>query len=48
MQSMYDNVNKYIRQYHGNVRHNVGKLEAILCRLKISFTYSISYCKDNI
>jgi len=23
-------------------------LEAILCRLKISFTYGISYCKDNI
>jgi hypothetical protein len=30
-----------------NVRHHVGKLGAILCRLKVSFYFSISYCKDN-
>jgi hypothetical protein len=35
-------VNKSITQYQGrggggNVRHTVGTLEAILCRLKISF-----------
>jgi hypothetical protein len=30
-----------------NVRHHVGKLGAILCRLKVSFYFSISYCMDN-
>ena len=35
-----------------NVRHNIKcqtrKLKANLCRLRASFTCSISYCKDNI
>ena len=35
-----------------NVRHNIEcqtrKLKANLCRLRASFTCSISYCKDNI